>query len=49
MSELLSMATSVHARYLWPFVAGLMMILLSDSIIQLIFTSFGSDVRRTRR
>jgi len=47
MSEILNMAMSVHARYLMPFVIGLMAILFSDHIINVIYTAIGAG--RSRR
>lgn len=46
MTEILNMAMSVHARYILPFVVGLMVIFLSDHIISLIYSAVGTRSRR---
>ena len=47
MGELLSMAIALQGQYMFPFVLALMAILLSESIMGLIFNTLSS--RRNRR
>lgn len=46
MSEILNMAMSVHARYLMPFVIGLMAVLFADHVINAIYSAVGAGRRR---
>lgn len=46
MTEILNMAMSVHARYMLPFVVGLMVVLLSDHVVAAIYSMVGAGKRR---
>lgn len=46
MGEILSLAVSLQGQYMFPFVLALMAILLSESIMDLIFNSLSSKRKR---
>lgn len=47
MSEILSMAMSIHGQYLFPFVLILMALLVSSSVIEVVYSVVGA--KRSRR
>ena len=47
MTEILNMAMSVHARYFFPFIVALMVVLLSESVVGVLYTVLGAG--RSRR